>query len=102
MTDPQELFDQAIALHQAGALDQAEALYQRMLLLLPASVAPRHMLGVIRYQQGRYADAIELITQALKRNPNVAAPCWRIWAGLRRRWKAWTAPWRWSRTWWPP
>jgi len=73
MSDLQELFDQAIALHQAGALDQAEALYQRMLLLLPASVAPRHMLGVIRYQQGRYAEAIELITQALKRNPNLAA-----------------------------
>src|SRR4029079_6032112 len=73
MSDLQELFDQAIALHQAGALDQAEALYQRMLLLLPASVAPRHMLGSIRYQQGRYAEAIELITQALKRNPNLAA-----------------------------
>ncbi len=73
MNNLQELFDQAIALHQRGALDEAERLYQRVLLLEPASFAPRHMLGVVRYQQGRFAQAIDLITEALKRNPRVAA-----------------------------
>ncbi len=73
MTDLQELFDQAIALHQAGVLDEAERLYQRVLLLIPAGFAPRHMLGVIRYQQGRYPEAIALISQALKQNPKVPA-----------------------------
>src|SRR5258706_2202548 len=68
----QELFDQAIALHQQGELSQAERLYQRILLMEPASFAPRHMLGVIRFQQGRSAEAIELITAALKLNPRVA------------------------------
>src|SRR5258706_1734390 len=68
----QELFDQAIALHQQGELSQAERLYQRILLMEPASFAPRHMLGVIRFQQGRSAEAIELITAALKLNPQVA------------------------------
>ncbi len=69
----QELFDQAIALHQRGALADAERIYQRVLLMEPASFAPRHMLGVIRFQQGRNPEAIELITAALKLNPQVAA-----------------------------
>jgi tetratricopeptide (TPR) repeat protein len=73
MANLQELFDQAIALHQRGALDEAERLYQRVLLMEPSSFAPRHMLGVIRYQQGQYPQAIALITEALKRNPRVAA-----------------------------
>jgi tetratricopeptide (TPR) repeat protein len=73
MNNLQELFDQAIALHQRGALDEAERLYQRVLLLEPASFAPRHMLGVVCYQQGKFPQAIDLITEALKRNPRVAA-----------------------------
>jgi len=74
----QELFDQAIALHQRGELGEAERLYQRTLLMEPASFAPRHMLGVIRYQQGQHAQAIEQIAAALKLNPNVAD----AWANL--------------------
>jgi tetratricopeptide (TPR) repeat protein len=73
MTTLQDLFDQAIALHQRGELGEAERLYQRVLLLEPSSFAPRHMLGVIRYQQGQYPQAIELISDALKSNPRVAA-----------------------------
>ncbi len=68
----QDLFDQAIALHQQGDLAGAERLYQQVLLLEPASFAPRHMLGVIRAQQGRNAEAIDLIAAALKQNPQVA------------------------------
>ncbi len=68
----QELFDQAIALHQGGDLAEAERLYQQVLLIEPASFAPRHMLGVIRFQQGRNPEAIELIAAALKLNPQVA------------------------------
>jgi Tfp pilus assembly protein PilF len=67
----QDLFDQAITLHQRGDVAGAERLYQQGLLLEPASFAPRHMLGVIRFQQGRHDDAIELITAALKQNPAV-------------------------------
>ncbi len=42
MTNLQDLFDQAIALHQRGDLGAAERLYQRVLLLEPSSFAPRH------------------------------------------------------------
>jgi len=72
MSTSQDLFDQAIALHQRGELGEAEKLYQRVLLLEPSSFAPRHMLGVIRYQQGQFPQAMELIASALKLNPNVA------------------------------
>jgi hypothetical protein len=41
------------------------------LLLEPASFAPRHTLGVVRYQQERFPQGIDLITEALKRNPRV-------------------------------
>ena len=68
----QDLFDQAIALHQGGNLAEAERLYQRVLVMEPGSFAPRHMLGVIRFQQGQHPQAIELIAGALKLNPQVA------------------------------
>jgi tetratricopeptide (TPR) repeat protein len=69
----QGLFDQAVTLHQRGDVAGAERLYQQVLLLEPSSFAPRHMLGVIRFQQGRHDDAIELISAALKLNPKIAA-----------------------------
>ena len=69
----QDLFDQAITLHQQGDLAGAERLYQKALLMEPASFGPRHMLGVIRAQQGRHAEAIDLIAAALKLNPQIAA-----------------------------
>jgi tetratricopeptide (TPR) repeat protein len=68
----QALFDQAITMHQRGDVREAERLYQQVLLLEPANFAPRHMLGVIRFQQGRHDEAIALISAALTSNPNVA------------------------------
>jgi tetratricopeptide (TPR) repeat protein len=68
----QDLFDQAVALHQRGDLPQAERLYQQALLLEPKSFAPRHMLGVIRFQQGRHDEAMALIEGALALNAQVA------------------------------
>jgi tetratricopeptide (TPR) repeat protein len=69
----QDLFDQAIALHQRGELAGAERLYQQALLLEPRSFGPRHMLGLIRFQQGRFDEAVQLIEGALALNPQVAA-----------------------------
>lgn len=71
----QRLFDQAIGLHQQGALADAERLYTQVLAIEPASFGPRHMLGVIRAQQGRGAEAVALIGSALELNPGVA-PAW--------------------------
>jgi cytochrome c-type biogenesis protein CcmH/NrfG len=80
----QELFDQAIGLHQSGHLAEAERLYSQVLAMEPASFAPRHMLGVIRFQQGQHPQAIELISGALKLNPQ-AAEAWVNLGHVQRR-----------------
>ena len=68
----QQLLDRAIACHRQGQLAQAEALYQQILQVQPSHFDARHMLGVIRYQQGRAAEALELVETALKLNPGSA------------------------------
>ena len=60
---------QAIALHQAGRLAEAERLYGLVLARDPTNFTARHFLGVIRYQQGQFSQAIELIGAALRSNP---------------------------------
>lgn len=65
----QELLAQAISLHQAGALEEAEKLYSRILANRPDDFDARHLLGVIRQQQGRSREAAELIAAALVDNP---------------------------------
>ncbi len=67
----QELFDLGLTAHQRGDVAGAERLYQQVLLLEPSAFAPRHMLGVIRFQQGRHDAAIELISAALKQSPAI-------------------------------
>ena len=68
----QTLCDQAVALHQNGALAQAESLYLQILARDPSHFAARHLLGVLRYQQERSSEALALITAALEINPGFA------------------------------
>ena len=65
----QRLCDQAIRLHQAGNLAEAERLYLKILAGSPTAFTPQHLLGVIRAQQGRQEEAATLIASALKRHP---------------------------------
>lgn len=78
---------EALALHQKGNLADAERLYLHVLALAPDSFDARHLLGIIRSQQGRHSEALELFTSALKINPNSAqalANCARVFAALGR------------------
>ncbi len=68
----QSVLDQAIAFHRAGLLAEAEAQYRRVLDAFPKSFDCRHLLGVISYQRGNYAAAIEEIDAALKINAGIA------------------------------
>jgi tetratricopeptide (TPR) repeat protein len=74
MTDPliPDLLTQAVALHRAGRLLDAEPLYQGLLAADPAHFHALHMLGVIRHQQGRNTEALELIGRALAIRPGSA------------------------------
>ena len=66
---PQELLQQAVTLHQAGRLSEAEPLYAQALELAPGNYPTLHLLGLMRLQQGRLAEALALMEQALKAQP---------------------------------
>ncbi|NJD33993.1 MAG: tetratricopeptide repeat protein [Betaproteobacteria bacterium] len=62
----------AMALHQRGLLAQAQRGYEEILKLNPKHFDSLHLLGVIACQTRRYALGVELITKAIRVNPNVA------------------------------
>jgi protein O-GlcNAc transferase len=64
-----QLFEQGVAAHRAGRLDQAEKLYRQVLRADAASFPALHMLGFLKAQQGQYDDAITLLNKAVRKNP---------------------------------
>jgi predicted O-linked N-acetylglucosamine transferase (SPINDLY family) len=62
----------ARALHQAGSLTEAEALYREILAVDPKHTDSLHLIGVIAYQRGRNELAVELIGKAIACNDRVA------------------------------
>ena len=68
----QALLDRAIGHHQTGQLTEAERLYADILKTDPDDFDARHLLGVIRYQQGRSGEAIDHIEAALRIYPDSA------------------------------
>ena len=64
-----QLFEQGVAAHRAGRLDQAEKLYRQILRADAANFAALHMLGFLKAQQGKYDDAITLLNKAVRKNP---------------------------------
>jgi protein O-GlcNAc transferase len=63
------LLPQAVALHQAGRLEEAAEMYQSILRDAPAQFDAAHLLGVVAMQQGRLEDAEHQIKNALKIKP---------------------------------
>jgi len=64
------VLSQAIAFHQTGKLEDAERLYLQLMAEQPREATSRHLLGVVRAQQGRTGEALELIGAALEIAPN--------------------------------
>ena len=67
------LLGQAVALHQAGRLDEACALYGQVVAQSPGQFDATHLLGVIALQRGDLATAEKLIAQALAVKPRDAS-----------------------------
>ena len=67
-------FEEAIALHRAGDLGGAEPLYRAALQLDPAEPRATQMLGVLQFQRGRPALAVELLRRAVELSP-ASAEC---------------------------
>ena len=66
------LYSQALAHHQAGALQQADALYRQILSINPDHVPTLIMLGVLAHQVGRSDAAVQLLTRAAQVDPQNA------------------------------
>ena len=71
--DPSPTLLGALQLHQQGKLDQAETVYADLLFAQPHHFAALHMLGLLRSQQGRNAEALRYLRTALKVMPLNAA-----------------------------
>jgi predicted TPR repeat methyltransferase len=68
--DRQDALVLAMQLHRGGHLDHADALYRRILAVVPQDPDALHYLGVLCHQRGRNRDAIALITRAIDVAPD--------------------------------
>ena len=67
-----ELFNEALALHRQGRLDEAEARYRKLLWREPGSAAVAHALGALKLNQDRPAEAAKLLANAATLDPTNA------------------------------
>jgi tetratricopeptide (TPR) repeat protein len=67
-----DLLNDALALHRAGQWEGAARLYQSILAGQPDDPDALHLLGVLHYQQGQHARAVELIGRAVALCPGAA------------------------------
>ncbi len=58
--------------HQAGRLDEAEAIYRQILKANPRHAVAIHYLGVVAFQRDQCERAIELIQQSISLDPRNA------------------------------
>ena len=67
--------DQAMQLalqhHQARQIDQAEAIYRRVLRMQPDQADALHYLGVLLHQRGQSAEAAKLLERAISLRPQM-------------------------------
>ncbi len=66
------LFAEAFGHHQAGRLDEAKRIYQRILAMDPRHADSLHMMGLIAWRTGAFDAAIDLIGKAIAQNGTVA------------------------------
>jgi predicted TPR repeat methyltransferase len=75
MTAPDPMLLKAMKTHQAGRLDEAKVMYQRMLRRRANDPDALNFLGMLEFQQGERVRAIELLRRSLKSAP-VNAHAW--------------------------
>lgn len=67
------VFQNAVRLHEQGKLDEAEAVYRRLLEINPEHTDLLHLLGMIAMQKKSFDSAIELLYKAVRLAPESAA-----------------------------
>ncbi len=66
-----DMINQISALEQAGKLDEADELANRVLAALPDHPHLLHISGIVAYRKGRVTQAIERMERSLQMAPNV-------------------------------
>ncbi len=69
----EQLVADAVAHHEAGRLDRAEAAYRDALALAPGHPAVTHNLGVIAAARGRHREALAHLDAAITAEPQYAS-----------------------------
>lgn len=67
---PKDPLEQAVELHQAGDLDQAQKLYQSVLARRPANAVALRLLGTLLFQRDEFLPAERLLLRSVAVNPN--------------------------------
>lgn len=70
--DVNKAMDEAVALHRAGNLREADKIYGRIVKAAPDYFDALHIYGSLKAQTGQMGEALRLITAALKINPRSA------------------------------
>ncbi len=70
--DTSQLLEMAFGLHQAGELDRARGLYERIIDQDPGHADALHFLGLACFQGGDGVRAADLIRRAIEQKPRVA------------------------------
>ena len=67
------LFQNALSLHEAGRLDEAEVLYRQILETAPDQPDVLNLLGLIAQDKGLQEEAVSLFLRAIPQKPEEAA-----------------------------
>lgn len=70
MQDPNTLFQQALALHQSGNVEQAVTLYRLLVKRFPRNAQLLHLLGTAESQGGNHLEGIKLLEESIRIAPN--------------------------------
>ncbi len=81
--DFKQVFETASRHHRGGRLDQAEALYRRILAADPSHVGALHCLGIAAAQRGEYDAAENLVRRALALAPDYAEAHYNLGIALK-------------------
>ncbi|HEX9174165.1 MAG TPA: tetratricopeptide repeat protein [Telluria sp.] len=77
------LLSEAVAFHQKGQLQAAQALYREVLSISPRQFDALHLLGVVARQLGQAELAVSLISDAIGVDATQAAPHCNLGAALQ-------------------
>lgn len=67
---PDALLEEGLALHNAGRLDQARALYRQVVAADPANAQALELLGTLECQSGRFNDGVLYLERSLALRPD--------------------------------